>query len=210
MAPRAIEVDRIVGDDIHSRGGILSARTKPNVLMHAATVNHGEVLVDGRPWRSPEVTAAVRTAAGSDARLVAAAGPERFDILPLLVATDGAIEAFEYDGRRLRPNIVVAGVEGPTERDWESRQLAAGEAVIALAELRGRCVMTYLGPGDQRPRCGRAAPHQQCFRRHPRLKRLGRLRGSRRNRRSRRAARRCDRRDRPPVVAATADCPRRG
>ena len=148
-------VDGIPGDRmlyvIDGRGEILSARTKPNLLRHAATVNHGEVLVDGRPWQSPEVTAAVRTAAGSDARLVAAAGPERFDILPLLVATDGAIEAFGYDGRRLRPNIVVAGVEGLAERDWEGRQLAAGETVIALAELRGRCVMTTWDPetGDQ-------------------------------------------------------------
>ena len=136
---------------VDSRGEILSARTKPGLLRHAATVTQGEVLVDGRPWQNAEVATSVRAAAGSDARLVAATGPERFDILPLLVATDGAIEAFGYDGRRLRPNIVVAGVEGLTERDWEGRQLTAGEAVVALAELRGRCVMTTWDPetGDQ-------------------------------------------------------------
>jgi hypothetical protein len=69
-----------------------------------------------------------------------------FDILPLLVATDGAIKAFGHDPRRLRPNIVVAGVEGLAERRWQWRQLAAGEAVIALADLRARCIMTTWDP----------------------------------------------------------------
>jgi hypothetical protein len=36
----------------------------------------------------------------------------RFDVLPLLVATDGAIAALGEDGRRLRPNVVVGGVDG--------------------------------------------------------------------------------------------------
>ena len=98
------------------------------------------------PWRSPEVAAAVRAAAGPDARLVPAAGPERFDILPLLVATDGAINAFGYDLRRLRPNIVIPGVEGLAERDWQRRLLAVGDAVIALADLRGRCIITTWHP----------------------------------------------------------------
>ena len=143
--------DGIPGDRvlyvIDGRGEILSARTKPNLLKHHATLDgEGEVLVDGRPWHSPEVAAAVRVAAGPDARLVPATGPERFDVLPLLVATDGAIQAFGHDGRRLRPNIVVSGVEGLTERGWEGRLLAAGQAVIALADLRGRCIVTTWHP----------------------------------------------------------------
>ena len=132
---------------IDGRGRILSARTKPNLLKHRATLDDdGDVLVDGRPWRSPEVAADVRAAAGPDSRLVPATGPERFDILPLLVATDGAIRAFGHDGRRLRPNIVVSGVEGLTERSWQGRLLAAGQAVIALADLRGRCIITTWHP----------------------------------------------------------------
>ncbi len=75
-----------------------------------------------------------------------AAGPERFDILPLLVATDGAIAAFGYDRRRLRPNLVIAGVDGLAERGWEGRLLGAGDAVIALADLRGRCIITTWDP----------------------------------------------------------------
>jgi uncharacterized protein YcbX len=70
----------------------------------------------------------------------------RFDILPLLVATDGAIAAFGRDRRRLRPNLVIGGVEGLSERDWEGEQLQIGEVLIGLADLRGRCVMTTFDP----------------------------------------------------------------
>ena len=42
-------------------------------------------------------------------------GVERFDVLPLLIATDGAIAHIGFDGRRLRPNIVIGGVEGLEE-----------------------------------------------------------------------------------------------
>lgn len=146
LGPGGFPGDRLVYV-VDGRGEILSARTKPRLLGHQATLgDDGEVLVDGRPWRSAEVAADVRAAAGSQARLVEAAGAERFDILPLLVATDGAIEAFGYDSRRLRPNIVVAGVEGLAERGWQWSQLAVGEAVIALADLRGRCIMTTWHP----------------------------------------------------------------
>jgi uncharacterized protein YcbX len=143
--------DGIPGDRllyvVDERGQIVSARTKPRLLGHRATLApDGDVLVDDLPWRSSEVAVAVESAAGAGARLVEATGNERFDILPLLVATDGAIEAFGHDPRRLRPNIVIAGVEGLAERHWQWRQLAAGEAVIALAELRARCIMTTWDP----------------------------------------------------------------
>ncbi len=150
--PRArLGLDGIPGDRrlyvVDGRGEILSARTRPGLLGHRARLDRGgEVLVDGLPWRSREVAALVRAAAGADARLVEATGPERFDILPLLVATDGAIAAFGHDGRRLRPNLVIAGVDGLAERGWEGRRLAAGDAVIALADLRERCIVTTWDP----------------------------------------------------------------
>lgn len=144
-------LDGIPGDrqlyvvDDHDR--ILSARTKPGLLGHHATLApDGDVLVDGLPWRSPAVAAAVEAAAGPGARLVEAAGNERFDILPLLVATDGAITAFGHDRRRLRPNVVVSGVEGLTERQWQWRLLSVGDAVIALADVRERCIVTTWDP----------------------------------------------------------------
>jgi hypothetical protein len=102
--------------------------------------------IDGHPWDSPEALALVKRAAGDDAWLEAYEGLERFDILPLLVATDGAIAAFGRDHRRLRPNIVLGGVPGLAERAWEGRQVAIGDVVIALADLRGRCIVTTYDP----------------------------------------------------------------
>jgi len=74
----------------------------------------------------------VKQAAGDDAWLEAYAGPERFDVLPLLVATDGAVEAFGRDVRRLRPNILIGGVEGMDETAWPGASLRIGDAVVRL------------------------------------------------------------------------------
>jgi hypothetical protein len=59
-------------------------------------------------------------------------GAERFDVLPLLVATDGAINHMGFDGRRLRPNIVIGGVEGMKER--ECQVIACGS--VAPSSMR--------------------------------------------------------------------------
>ena len=109
----------------------------------------GIALVDGHAWDSATALALVRGAAGDDAELVAYAGPERFDVLPLLVATDGAIAAFGRDVRRLRPNIVVSGVEGLAERTWEGAELCIGRAVVRIDSLRPRCPMTTVDPDTQ-------------------------------------------------------------
>lgn len=151
LAETAVGLGGIPGDRgvyvVDARGELLSARTKPQLLRHRATIGaDGEALVDGLPWRSEEVAAAVEAAAGPGARLVRAEGAERFDILPLLVVTDGALAAYGHDHRRLRPNVVIDGVAGLAERTWEGRQLAIGEAIIGLADLRGRCVMTTFDP----------------------------------------------------------------
>src|ERR1043166_7769615 len=74
--------------------------------------------------------ALVRSAIGPAAQLIYYEGSERFDVLPLLVATDGAIDAFGHDGRRLRPNIVVGGVEGLAERSWPGKCLRIGNVLI--------------------------------------------------------------------------------
>ena len=50
--------------------------------LHASIDADGEPLVDGLPWRSPEVLSRVQAAAGDDAELARYDGPERFDILP--------------------------------------------------------------------------------------------------------------------------------
>jgi hypothetical protein len=46
------------------------------------------------------------------------------------VATDGAIAALGADGRRLRPNIVIAGVEGLAERTWPGRRIRALDSAV--------------------------------------------------------------------------------
>ncbi|WP_433304942.1 MOSC domain-containing protein [Actinoplanes sp. CA-030573] len=147
--------DGIAGDRlIHVRDhrGVLTARTRPGLLgLSATTGRDGEVLVDGRPWNSPEVAAAIERVTGPGAQAVRYAGSERFDVMPLLVATDGGIAALGHDGRRLRPNIVVGGVDGLTERSWPGRTLHIGDVVIGMLKVRSRCVVTTVDPdtGEQ-------------------------------------------------------------
>ena len=133
-----------------AQGGLVTARSRPALLGHHAVLGEGgEPRVDGRPWGAPEVARDVELAAGAGARLVREEGPGRFDILPLLVATDGAIEAFGHDRRRLRPNFVISGVPGLAERGWEGRRLRVGDVLIGIQDLRGRCIMTTFDPDTQ-------------------------------------------------------------
>jgi hypothetical protein len=105
-----------------------------------------EPLVDGLAWDSADALELVRQAAGRDARLERTDADDRFDILPLLVATDGAVAAFGRDVRRLRPNILIGGVEGLDEREWAGADLHIGDVVIHLDSLRTRCPMTTVDP----------------------------------------------------------------
>jgi uncharacterized protein YcbX len=157
LAEARLDYGGIAGDRrLHvedARGRVVTARTHAGLLRHAArTAADGLVLVDGRPWFAPEAAADVAAIAGPGAQLVPT-GEGVFDVLPLLVATDGAIAAFGHDGRRLRPNLVIGGVDGLEERDWEGRALRIGDVVIAAVDLRGRCVMTTYDPdtGAQDP-----------------------------------------------------------
>ena len=149
-----IRPDGMIGDRLvqvyDARGHVVTARKHPDLLGHRGTLGpDGEPRIDGWPWASPEAAAAITQAVGWKARLERFTGEERFDILPLLVATDGAIAALGVDGRRLRPNIVVGGVDGLGEREWPGRRLRIGEVEIAVAQLRARCVMTTYDPDTQ-------------------------------------------------------------
>lgn len=149
-----VTANGIIGDRVvHVRNGrdrVITARTHSRLLGLRATLGvDGEPLVDGLAWTAPEVAAAVRRAAGEDAWLARYDGPERFDVLPLSVLTDGAIAALDVDRRRLRPNILIEGVEGLAERDWPGRQLRIGDVVIGVKKLRRRCVMTTYDPDTQ-------------------------------------------------------------
>jgi uncharacterized protein YcbX len=143
--------DGVAGDrrvHVRSRSGrVITGRTTRGLLaLHGTLGADGEALVDGRPWHAEESRAAVRAVAGADAGLVASDSPARFDVLPLSIATDGAVAAMGVDRRRFRPNIVVGGVEGLAERHWPGRRLRLGQLVVAVAQLRPRCVMTTYDP----------------------------------------------------------------
>ena len=146
VRPLGLEGDRVVHVE-DARGRVITARTHPRLLGHHAILDErGEPLVDGVPWTSDVPRSIVESIAGPGARLVRDDGADRFDILPLLVATDGAIAAFGYESRRLRPNLVIGGVEGLEERTWEGRCLRVGNVLVGIEDLRGRCVMTTFDP----------------------------------------------------------------
>ena len=146
ISPDGIPGDRMV-QGYDAEGRIVTSRTTPRLLgLKGSLSPMGETLVNGHPWTAPEVAAAIEAAAGPGARLVRHDGPDRFDVLPLLVATDGAVNALGLDRRRFRPNILVAGVDGLAERDWPGHHARVGEAIVGFKKLRGRCVMTTYDP----------------------------------------------------------------
>ncbi|MFD9128325.1 MOSC domain-containing protein [Kitasatospora sp. NPDC059571] len=145
-----LTADGVEGDrQVHIRGprGVLTARTRPGLLSLSATTGPaGDVLIDGHPWDGRPAAAAIRATAGPDATAARYGGPERFDVLNLTVVTDGALATLGHDPRRLRSNLVIAGVPGLAERHWPGRTLRIGDTVIGVLKLRARCVVTTVDP----------------------------------------------------------------
>ena len=98
------------------------------------------------PWRSPAAAELIHRHAGPQAVLRRYDGPERFDVLNLLVATDSAVAELGADVRRLRPNILLGGVPAGAERGWAGKALAIGDAMIGILDLRQRCIVTTIDP----------------------------------------------------------------
>ena len=89
IGPDGIQGDRIVR--VRGPEGVRTSRRQYRLLGLRGTLDpEGQPHIDGHPWNSPEALALVKGAAGADAWLEAWEGLDRFDILPLLVATDGA------------------------------------------------------------------------------------------------------------------------
>ena len=144
-----VEGDRVV----HVAGlrGPVTGRTRHGLLTLAATTGpDGAPQVDGRRWDSGHAAELVRRHAGPQARLVADRSPERFDVLNLLVATDGAVERFGHDVRRLRPNLVLSGIAADREPELPGMALSIGTAVIGVHSVRQRCIVTSIDPDTGR------------------------------------------------------------
>jgi uncharacterized protein YcbX len=131
VGPLGIEGDRVVHVE-DARGRVLTSRSHPRFLGHkGALTAQGAVMVDGRPWDNREVADEVVNIGGPGAKLVRFDGAERFD---------------GHDYRRLRPNIVIGGVEGLAEREWPGACLRVGRVLIGVQDLRLRCIMTSYDP----------------------------------------------------------------
>lgn len=145
LGPNGIDGDRAL-QVVDGRGHVVTSRTRPGLLgLRGTTGPDGVPQVNGRPWSDPAVKVEVESAVKGPAHLELHPG-EGFDILPLLVATDGAIAALHEDGRRLRPNLVIGGVDGLAERTCEGKVLRVGGVLIQMVDLRGRCIMTTFDP----------------------------------------------------------------
>jgi len=137
IGPLGIEGDRVVHVEDED-GRVITARTHHRLLGHHATLNEsGEPVVEGLLWSDSKVRKDVVDIVGPGARLVRDDSSDRFDVLPLLVATDGAIAAFGHDGRRLRPNLVIGGVEV-----WPS---VRGPGNVCVSERSGSESRTFAG-----------------------------------------------------------------
>ena len=150
LTPDGVAGDRLV--HVGVPWGPVTGRSKHGLLtIPASTGADGRPLVAGLPWDGPHAAALIAEVAGPHARLVRYAGPERFDVANLLVATDGAVAELGVDVRRLRPNILIGGVPANAERSWGRRALAIGDALVGVINLRQRCVVTTIDPdtGEQ-------------------------------------------------------------
>ena len=145
LTPEGIPGDRIV--HVCGPEGVRTARRHHRLLGLVGTLgSDARPRINGHSWDSPEALVLIKNAAGDDAWLEAHQGLERFDILPLLVATDGAVATFGRDIRRLRPNILIGGVEGVAETFWSGAHLRIADTLVRLDALRGRCTMTTIDP----------------------------------------------------------------
>jgi hypothetical protein len=144
IGPTGVQGDRLVR--VRGPEGLRTSRRFYKLLGLRGTSSADGPLIDGDPWMSAAALTRVRAAAGEDAWLERTQGLDRFDILPLLVATDGAVAAFGRDVRRLRPNILIGGVDGLDEVSWPGADLQIGDTIIRIDSRRTRCPMTTVDP----------------------------------------------------------------
>lgn len=148
-----LQADGIAGDRlvhaVRPSGRVFTARTHKRMLaLQGGLDEAGVPTICGLPWDDPKALLLVRAATEPDAQLVHydGVGPQRYDVLPVSVATDGGVAAVGVDRRRFRANVYLRGVDGLAEREWVGCLLRLGDAVIGVRQVRGRCVMTTYDP----------------------------------------------------------------
>ena len=130
---------------VDHKGARMTGRTAKRLLgLQSGLDSNGEPTIDGHVWQSTEALDRIREAAGPGADLAPLG--RHFDDRSILVTTDGAIRALGVDGRRLRPNVFIEGVEGLAEAEWVGRRLVLGDVEIEVADRCERCVMTTIDP----------------------------------------------------------------
>jgi uncharacterized protein YcbX len=138
---RGDRLTRVLGAD----GSHLTGRTATGLLgLQAGIADTGEPVIEGDPWDSDPARERIEGVAGAGATLAPLG--RHFDAVPILVVTDGAVAALGEDSRRLRPNVVIAGVNGLAERNWVQRRLRLGPVELLVRERCERCVMTTIDP----------------------------------------------------------------
>ena len=88
----------------------------------------GRPTIEGVPWDDPAALAAIRAVTEADAELVFydGDGPQRFDVLPISLATDGGVAAVGVDRRRFRAGVYLEGVPA-----WPSASGSAARCASA-------------------------------------------------------------------------------
>jgi uncharacterized protein YcbX len=145
LGEQGVDGDRVVR--IVDDGRRVSARTVPRLLGLEATLgDDGEPRIDGVRWDRPGALEAVQQLAGVNAELIRDESAHRFDAAPILLTTDGALEALGEDRRRFRANLVISGVEGLSERELVGKRLRAGTAELLAIKSCERCLVTTIDP----------------------------------------------------------------
>ena len=130
---------------VDHRGARMTGRSAKRLLgLQSGLGEDGEPTIDGHQWASKGALELIRDAAGPGAAMAPLG--RHFDDRAILVTSDGAIGALGVDGRRLRPNIVIEGVEGLAEAGWVGGRLRLGGVELDVADRCVRCVMTTIDP----------------------------------------------------------------
>ncbi|MHB1638948.1 MAG: MOSC domain-containing protein [Candidatus Dormibacteria bacterium] len=136
----------------------LSARHLPGLLLFAADVVGGEVMVSGpdlppTPWREDLVRQRLGAVCRRPIELAEVEGgafddaPLHLIVLPSVAELAGEL-AREVDPRRFRANLLISAArqEGRSERRWVGSELASGQVVLRVAKECPRCVVTTRDP----------------------------------------------------------------